>query len=128
MGIHILDSVRSELVGAFANGIRSISSDCKPRRDGGALRLSSGKAEQAERACRAKWARRGLLRSTGHSAIQTPINAVVQLADKGLGTNMLPKVQIRGLEARMQQSMELEIIGRNRAETQSECCCLFWRR
>lgn len=39
------------------------------------------------------------LRSAGHSAIQTPINAVVQLADKGLGTNMLPSVQIRGLEA-----------------------------
>lgn len=39
------------------------------------------------------------LRSVGHSAIQTPINAVVQLADKGLGTNLLPKVQIGVLEA-----------------------------
>ncbi len=39
------------------------------------------------------------LRSTGHAAIQTPINAVVQLADKGLGTNMLPSVQINALKA-----------------------------
>lgn len=39
------------------------------------------------------------LRSTGHSMIQTPVNAVVQLADKGLGTNMLPSVQIGYLKA-----------------------------
>lgn len=39
------------------------------------------------------------LRSAGHSMIQTPVNAVVQLADKGLGTNMLPSVQINLLKA-----------------------------
>lgn len=39
------------------------------------------------------------LRSAGHSMIQTPVNAVVQLADKGLGTNMLPSVQISYLKA-----------------------------
>lgn len=39
------------------------------------------------------------MRSTGHSMIQTPINAVVQLADKSLGSTMLPNVQISYLKA-----------------------------
>ena len=39
------------------------------------------------------------LRSVGHSAVQTPINALAQVADKSLGTNLLPKVQIGMLEA-----------------------------
>lgn len=38
------------------------------------------------------------MRSAVHSAVQTPVNAVVQAADKAFGTNMLPKVQISALE------------------------------
>lgn len=38
-------------------------------------------------------------RSVGHSAIQTPLNAVTQLIDKTTGTELLPKVQIGMLEA-----------------------------
>ncbi|MCC6978329.1 MAG: hypothetical protein IT343_08410 [Candidatus Melainabacteria bacterium] len=38
------------------------------------------------------------LRSVGNSAIQTPINAIVQVADKTMGTELLPKVQINALQ------------------------------
>lgn len=38
------------------------------------------------------------LRSTGHAMIQTPVNALVQMTDKAVGTNLLPKVQIDALK------------------------------
>lgn len=69
------------------------------------------KAEKAELAGRIEQARveaanappNGLFedfaRSVGHSAIQTPLNAVTQLIDKTTGTKLLPNVQIGMLEA-----------------------------
>src|SRR5262245_29214681 len=39
------------------------------------------------------------LRSAGHAAFQTPVNAIVQVADKAMGTNMLPSVQLDILKA-----------------------------